>query len=134
MSTHHPKAVEHALLREARKKEQAEKRAEEASMQQRYSLRFAHIRATRPDFRKGISVLLPKGGATLAFVRTRANGVPGDFVKVAIAHTHKKDAYCRREGRYHAACRFDDGQFITLRIPRATPASSVLKRVFKEVI
>jgi hypothetical protein len=124
----HPTASMYATAKEARAAQAVARHAHEMALTHKHNLRYVHVRDEDYDVKLRDHVLHSKGGVTVAYSKPARKS--DRIIRVSCALVHENDSYCKRIGRYNAACNFELGEFIEVRVPKNTAVSQFLKGMF----
>ena len=135
----HPRAEECARRRAERIATANRNHLHEMALTHKHNLRYVHVRnqmcEVDRDYRpvRGQHFhLAPKGGITVAYAKPERKG--SRIIRVSCAICHDSDSYCKRMGRYNAACNYEVGEFIEVRVPKNTTIPVFLSRMFGEML
>lgn len=129
----HPKAVEQRREAALRAYQERSQRAREHYLTAAHKLRFVHVRsrdweAERKERDPRKMVLSQTGGVTVAYQLPPRKG--DRMIRVSCAVVHENDAYCKRIGRWNAAVKFDNGEVISVRVPKNMSPAGFIKQMF----
>ena len=92
----------------------------------KHKLRFCHVRATarsipgRPEIRNWIKA---KGGATICYSKPMGSSI----ITFSLSQCSPKDVYCRATGRINSVDNWQNGNHISLLLPKHVKPSDFLK-------
>lgn len=128
----HPKQAQQQEARVMAALEEQARVEREHNLARKHKLRYVHVRRMAGYVGVDTYAPVPKGGVTVAYQLPARKG--SRTITASCALVHDNDCYCKRTGRYFAACKFDKGEHIQLRVPRNMPPSEFLKRMFGEML
>jgi hypothetical protein len=133
VSVPHPKAAMFASKRAERLAIEKAKREHTENAETAHGLHYVHVRvrAHKWDDKAKDYRITAKGGITVAYAFA---GYGRRFIEVACAYCHANDSYCKREGRFQAAHKFDRGETMTIRVPKNKEPVDVIKVVFSYLL
>jgi hypothetical protein len=130
VSVPHPKAAMFASKRAERLAMEKAKREHTENAETAHGLHYVHVRSV--DYHSnGVFSFAAKGGITVAYA---FSGYGRRFIEVACAYCHANDSYCKREGRFQAAHKFDRGETMTIRVPKNKEPVDVIKVMFSYLL